>query len=335
MHKPITIKEIAKDLGVSFSTVSKSLNDSSEISEKTKKKVKEYAALRGYVPNQIALSLKNSATFTIGVIIPDIQNPFFAAVLRSIEVNAKLLGYRVVTFFTDEKLKEEEESLKILSKGLVDGLIVCPSEETFKQKMFDHFTAVKNMNTPVLIFDRVDEHLDFDSVSVNDSLSIKIALKHLYNEGSRNILFSSTIGNVSVGQRRKESFDRFLEEHKDVKGYVLEEADHTVLKAKLEALLKNEKIDGIMGVDIVATGIPNAVITKLGKKYIDEIALIGYVDKKHNEIQYPKISYINQHPEVMGQKAITMLVDKIKIGNSKLHNKEVIETSLVIEDTSN
>lgn len=334
MNKPITIKEIARDLGVSFSTVSKSLNDSSEISEKTKKKVKEYAALRGYTPNQIALSLKNSATYTIGVIIPDIQNAFFATVLKNIEIHAKQHGYRIVTFFTNEKLKEEEESLKILSKGLVDGLIVCPSDETFKKKKFAHFNAIKNMNTPVLIFDRVDENLDFDSVSVDDFKSITRALDYLYEKGARKIVLASAIPNVSVGKKRKEAFEAFLEANKEVDGMVLEHSEDGVLHNMLYEVLETKPMDAVLGVDINSTYIADAVITRLGKVYKEEISLLGYVDRKYNRLQYPKLSYINQYPEKIGKIAVDMIVDKIKIGNSRLLNKEVIQTALAINDTS-
>lgn len=334
MNKPITIKEIAKDLGVSFSTVSKSLNDSSEISEKTKKKVKEYAALRGYTPNQIALSLKNSATYTIGVIIPDIQNAFFASVLKNIEIHAKKHGYRIVTFFTNEKLKEEEESLKILSKGLVDGLIVCPSEETFEKKQFKHFDAIKNMNTPVLVFDRVDENLDFDSVSVDDHGSVISGLDYLYEKGARNILFASTIPTVSVGMKRKEAFQKFLADNPEVKGTILEDAENALLQEKLLETLKTEKVDAVLGVDINATMLSSSAIAMVGKKFKEEISLLGYVNKQYNRLVYPKISYINQFPEKIGEIAIDIIVDKIKIGNSKLLKKEIIETALAIKDTS-
>lgn len=334
MNKPITIKEIARDLGVSFSTVSKSLNDSSEISEKTKKKVKEYAALRGYTPNQIALSLKNSATYTIGVVIPDIQNSFFASVLKNIEIHAKNHGYRIVTFFTNERLKEEEESLKILAKGLVDGLIICPSDETFRKKKFTHFNAIKNMNTPVLVFDRVDENLEFDSVSVDDYQSIISALDYLYEKGARSIVLASAIPNVSVGKKRREAFENFMKANPEVKGVVLEDPESPVLQTMLYEVLETQKIDAVLGVDINSTMLSNAVIGMLGKKYKEEIALIGYVNKQYNRLQHPKISYINQFPEKIGQIAVDMIVDKIKIGNSKLLNKEVIQTALAIKDTS-
>ncbi|SFU34510.1 LacI family transcriptional regulator [Pustulibacterium marinum] len=334
MNKPITIKEIARDLGVSFSTVSKSLNDSSEISEKTKKKVKEYAALRGYTPNQIALSLKNSATFTIGVIIPDIQNAFFASVLKNIEIHAKSYGYRIVTFFTNEKLKEEEESLKILSKGLVDGLIICPSEETFKKRKFAHFDAVKNMNTPVLVFDRVDENLDFDSVSVDDFGSIISGLDYLYEKGARSILFASTIPALSVGKKRKEAFEKFLKDNPEVKGTILEDQENGVLQNMLLEVLKTEKIDAVFGMDIDSTMLASGAISMIGKEFKEEISLLGYVNKQYNRLVYPKISYINQFPEKIGQMAVDIIVDKIKIGNSKILKKEVIETFIAIKDTS-
>ena len=335
MKKKITIKEIAKILMVSVSTVSKAMNDSPEISEKTKKKVKELAKFYGYVPNHIAVSLKNQSTFNIGVIIPDIQNSFLAEVLKNIEVHAKKNGYRIITFFTGEKLKEERESLNILSNGMVEGIIVCPSEETFVERQFEHFKNIAE-TTPIVTFDRLHKELNFNSVSVDDDQSILKACAHFQETQAKNILFVSSIGWLSVGKTRRKTFNSFIENHTNIDGEVIEEHEMDDLRKKIEERITNKelpKIDAILGADIESTLIANAAISKTSLKYIDEISLIGYVNKRHNELQYPQISYINQFPEKVGEKAVELLINSLKDDSSKI-KKEVIKTEIVVKDTS-
>ena len=335
MKKKITIKEIAKILMVSVSTVSKAMNDSPEISEKTKKKVKELAKFYGYVPNHIAVSLKNQSTFNIGVIIPDIQNSFLAEVLKNIEVHAKKNGYRIITFFTGEKLKEERESLNILSNGMVEGIIVCPSEETFVERQFEHFKNIAE-TTPIVTFDRLHKELNFNSVSVDDDQSILKACDHFQSTDAKNILFVSSIGWLSVGKTRRRTFTGFIENNSSVTGETIEEHDLDELRKKIEARITDDsqpKIDAILGADIESTSIASASISRNKLKFIDEISLIGYVNKKQNELQFPRVSYINQYPEKVGEKAVELLINNLKQDQKKI-TQEIIKTEIVKKDTS-
>ena len=139
MKSKATLKQIAKELGVSVSTVSKALSDSSEISESTKTKIKEFAALKNYKPNSIAKNLKNQRTNTIGVIIPNILNPFFAKVFSGIEKEANDNGYNVITYISNESFQKEQQAIDILSNGTVDGFILSVAEESQKLKEYKHF----------------------------------------------------------------------------------------------------------------------------------------------------------------------------------------------------
>lgn len=319
---------------VSVSTVSKALNDSSEISEKTKKRVKELADFYGYVPNHIAVSLKNQSTFNIGVIIPNIQNPFFADVLKSIEINAKKEGFRIITFFTGEKLQEEIESLKILANGMVEGIIICPSEETSYERKFKHFQRIAE-TTPLVTFDRIDKELNFNSVSVDDDQSILQACNIFKQNKAKHLLFVSSIGRHSVGKTRRRTFTSFLKEVKNMDGVVLEENDFTKLQKTMEKhLLESpQKIDAVLGADIESTLIAHSIIMRHQLSYINEISLIGYVNKKQNELQYPRISYINQFPEKIGKQAVDILIRNLKTNPSN-PIKEIIKTKVVTQDTS-
>ena len=174
MKAKATLKQIAKELNVSVSTVSKALNDSPEISEQTKTKIKEYAKLKNYKPNVIGLNLKNRKTKTIGVIIPNILNSFFAKVFSGIEKVADAKGYNVIMCISNESLEKEAHTLEMLSNGTIDGFILSVSEEAQKQNNYDHFKEIINDGTPIVMFDRIADGIDCDKVIVDDFDAIAV-----------------------------------------------------------------------------------------------------------------------------------------------------------------
>jgi len=167
MNSKDTLKKIAKELGVSVSTVSKALNDSPEISEPTKLRVQEYAKLKNYKPNVIGLNLKNRSTRTIGVIIPNILNSFFAKVFTGIEKVADEKGYKVITCISNESLEKEISALEMLSNGTIDGFILSISEEAQKLQQFGHFKSIINEGTPIVMFDRTSDEVNSKSQKPN------------------------------------------------------------------------------------------------------------------------------------------------------------------------
>ena len=166
MRSKATLKQIAKELHVSVSTVSKALNDSPEISGQTKIKVQEYARLKNYKPNVIGLNLKNRKTKSIGVILPNILNPFFAKVFTGIEKVADEKGYNLITCISNESIHKEIHALDMLSNGTIDGFILAISEEAQKLQKFSHFKNTVNEGTPIVMFDRISDEIDCDKVIV-------------------------------------------------------------------------------------------------------------------------------------------------------------------------
>ena len=162
-----TLKELAKLLNISVSTVSKALNDSHEISEFTKKRVNELAEKLNYKPNRIAQQLKTNKTKTVGVILPTVINPFFAEVLHGIETAATNHDYDIIVCLSNEALKKEKRSLELLSNGSVDGFIFAVARETQVKKQTDHIRAIIDSKIPLLMFDRVINDIQCDKVIVN------------------------------------------------------------------------------------------------------------------------------------------------------------------------
>ena len=168
MRKKITLKQIAKELDVSISTVSKSLRNSPEIGEETREKVQAFAKLYNYKPNNIALSLKNRKTKTIGIIIPEIVHHFFATVISGIEHYANDYGYNVIVCLSDESFDKEVINMEMLAGGSIDGFIMSLSKETQNKGDFHHISEAINQGMPVVMFDRVTNDIFCDKVIIDD-----------------------------------------------------------------------------------------------------------------------------------------------------------------------
>ena len=318
-------------MNISVSTVSKSLNNSEEISAQTKERVKNLAKLRGYSPNPTAVRLQKQETMQIGVVLPSIENPFFASVLKGIDEIVNTSAYNIITFFSNESLQKEKECLDYFSKGNVDGILICIAGETNKKKTFDHIIDIKQKGIPLVLFDRIPmQPLGFDVVHVNDYDSIVSAFEYLENKECQNIAFVSSIPTLIVGRLRE---DGYLSKAKNP--IVIAFEDLNDLQLRLEESLKNEKIDGFIAADINATLLCNSAIQKQKTAESKEVSLIGYVNVAQNELSYPKISYIDQHPQEIGKQTANILLDRLE---SKFKNAPVsdivLNTTITIGDTS-
>src|SRR6187551_2742157 len=250
MKAKATLKQIAKELGVSVSTVSKALNDSPEISEQTKVKIKEYAKLKNYKPNVIGLNLKNRKSKTIGVIIPNILNSFFAKVFSGIEKVADKKGYNVITCISNESLEKEIHTLEMLSNGTIDGFILSVSEEAQKLQDYSHFSAIINDGNPIVMFDRIADEVECDKVVVDDFDSALNSTQHLINLGCKNIALISSVDNLSVGKLRADGYLKALADNNiPVNDKIILRTDsEDDMKSKIDAIFDN-KIDAIFALD--------------------------------------------------------------------------------------
>ena len=221
MKKNITIKELSKILEVSISTVSKALNDSYEISVSTKEKIQKYAKANNYKPNFNALSLKNRQTKTIGIIIPNMLNYFFAQVFNGIEKVANKRGYKIISCISNESFKKEVETIEMLSNGSIDGFILSLAEETVSKNNFSHFKEVLDNGTPIVMFDRVAHDVLCDKVIVDDFDATYNATKSLIDEGRKYIAFVSNINDISVGKLRERGYNKAILENGNLEPLVL------------------------------------------------------------------------------------------------------------------
>lgn len=326
--KKITVKELAKKLGVSISTVSKALNDSHEISEETKKRVQELAERYHYKPNRLAVNLKSGSTRTIGVILPSILSNFFTAVLCGIEQVTNDQNYNIITCFSNESFEREMTNMDILSNGIIDGLIVAISEETQIRRDYDHFKQCIQKGIPLVMFDRVTSAIECDKVVVDDYNDAFVATEHLVDCGCENIALVSAIDFLSVGKNRVKGFESAVEEnlgHLDDDMLIRCKVDE--LENRLEALLSKRKVDGIFAVDEDASLAIWKVCRKLGLQIPEQVSAIGYAGEKLARNLNPALTTVNQNGVEIGRESARILLDRLS-RNPKGYTTQVINTTI-------
>ena len=328
MKQKITIKTIAKELGVSTSTVSKALRDSHEISIDTKDKIKAYAAMFNYKPNSLALQLRNQKTKLIGVILPRIVHHFFSTVIKGIEQGASEKGYHIMVCFSNESYKKEVENLKVLSNGSVDGLIVSIAKETLETKDFTHFKDLVNEEIPLVLFDRVVDEILCDKVVVDDVGAGYKATKYLLNQNSLKIALITTPEHENVGTLRRQGYERALSE-KGIsvnKKLIIEVEEKENIKAQIERVF-DQDIDAVFAVNEIYAATAMRIAKEKGYKVPQEFSVIGFTDGLISEYSSPSITTIAQHGLEMGKQAVEVLIERIEKEAEVYEPKKIVISS--------
>lgn len=332
-NKKITLKELAAILRVSVSTVSKALNDSYEISEATKKKVKTAAIKYNYSPNLLAQGLKTKQTKILGVVIPDMRAPFFIRVLRGIEKEASAQGYNILTCFSDESYTKEKGILEMLSQGNVDGIIMSLGKESQEQGHIKHVNELIANGIPVTLFDRVDDRINCDKVVINDFESTYNATNVLLRSGAKNILFISPISTTTIGKNRYRGYSFALSERENLTEKVLHIEEYKDFSSDLNKILKEDKIDAIIAANEL-TGISAInIATRLGFKIPQEISIIGFTNGLLSMNSNPPLTTMSQHGKDIGKIATKKLINRLKNKNLEF-TTTVIETTLIKRGTT-
>ena len=319
--KRLTIKDIAKEFDVSISTVSKALNDSYEISVSTKEKIQKYAKENNYKPNFNALSLKNRRTKTIGIIIPNMLNYFFAQVFNGVEKVANERGYKIISCISNESFDKEVETIEMLSNGSIDGFILSLAEESVLKNDFSHFEDVMDNGTPIEMFDRVAEAINCDKVITDDFKGASKTVKYLAKSGSKNIAFISTISNLIVGKKRHQGYLKGLEKAN------LPVNNNLILKPIFEA----NKIDAVIATDESSAIAAMKVAQKQGHKIPENFAVVSFSNGILARHSSPKLTTVSQHGEKMGATAANLLIDRLeeKEDEKSAPKTVIIKTDLV------
>lgn len=327
----VTLKQLAKELNVSISTVSKALNNSEEIGEETIKRVKELAELYNYKPNKVALSLKQNKTKTIGVIIPDILNHFLAKVLFGIEREAAIHGYNIITCISNESLDKEKEGLQLLANGSVDGFILCLSQETQIKNEVTHFKKTIAQGLPIVMFDRVAYDVMCDKVIVDDFEAVYNATKLLIDEGRKNVAFISSIDDLSVGKLRERGYNKAILEHSDQRPLVLKISKKDNYQLKIKSLFQTHVVDGVISADNATGVISINIAVNVGLKVPQDMSVIGFSSMYISNHSVPRLTSIRQHAKDIGANAAQLLIKRLHSKNVSENDvtTRIIKTSLI------
>jgi DNA-binding LacI/PurR family transcriptional regulator len=330
----VTIKDIARMLGISKSTVSRALSEHSDVNAETRQKVLEVARQLNYSPNAIALNLKQQRTNTIGVIIPETVNRFFAKAIGGIQRIANLAGYNVMICQSDESYVTEKNNLQSLIAAHVDGVIISVSSETDRT---DHFDKLLQRNIPVVFFDRISESLQTSQV-VTDNYEIAFeGTEHLIAQGCTRIAIIAGPQNLYVSKNRFAGYLDALRKHnipiRDQ--YIIHSQFHS---GDIEAYTRQlinlpQRPDAVFAINDYAAIEMMHVFKKNGLKIPEDIAVLGFNNEHICKFSEPALSSIELSSYDMGTTAAELLLKQIK-GETREPERKLIKSRLVIREST-
>ena len=338
MKPKLTLKQIARELEVSISTVSKALKDSPEIGEDTKQKIKAFAKLYNYKPNNIALSLKNRKTRTIGIVIPEIVHYFFTTVISGVEQVANEKGYNVIVCLSNNSFDREVLNLEMLANGSTDGFIISMAKETMQKEDYHHLIEVANQGMPLVLFDRVSDQINCDKVIIDDVLGAKKAVQHLIDIGNKKIGLISTVDYISVGKLRTQGYLQALEENgiSVDENLILKIEDMERSEEEIRKFFKQKEVDALFAVNEHFAVSAIRVLKENGLEVPADVSVIGFTDGELSKRFIPSLTTVSQHGEQMGAEAARLLIDRLENEpeDEESYKTSIVETHLIKREST-
>lgn len=326
-----TLKAIAKQLGVSVTTVSRSLNGKAReygISVKTEDAVRKAAKRLNFSPDPLARGLRLNRTLSIGLIIPDISNPYFAVIAKNVEMAARAGGYSVILCDSEENTDLEAESLALLRDRKVDGLVIAPVGQSA-----EHFDAIRDGNPPAVVIDRRFPHLRLPYVTSDNYRGAMDATNYFLERGHRTIACVQGLAKTSPNRERVRGYQTALTEHgipvddSLVVGSSFSE-ENGYICAKL--LIKNTKgVTAMLALsNLIALGILRA-LSEEALRVPDDMSIICFDDQPYCAHLNPPMTAVEQDKEQIGRIAVRLLLDHIHALHSPSHGGIVLPTRLI------
>ncbi|HOK98924.1 MAG: LacI family DNA-binding transcriptional regulator [Bacteroidales bacterium] len=329
-----TIKDIAARLGISPSTVSRALKDHPDIGIETKRAVRELAIQLNYKPNALAISLRNSRSNIIGVIIPEIVHYFFSTVISGIEDVAYEAGYQVMVCQSNELYQHEVKNTQALLLSRIEGLLVSVSKET---RDFSHLRNLQSVNIPIVFFDRAVDEIPADRVIVDDFEGAYRIVKHMIEMGCRRIAHLGTVEDLAIGRNRLNGYLKALKDHNipiDEKLIVRSDTMQSAQIVTKRLVYELNPPDGIFAVnDLTAIGALQT-IKECKLRVPEDICVAGFGNGLYSEITDPPITTVDQNGYRMGQIAMNLLLDRLIRKEPYPYVTEVLETNLIIRKST-
>lgn len=333
---PATLSDIASQLNISISTVSRALHNHPAINENTKRQVIKLAQKLNYQPNMLALSLLNRKTNTIGIIVPEITSYFFSSVINGIQDYVNDTGYQLIISQTEESNEKEKEILQAMSRVRVDGFLVSPTSETHDAK---HFNKLVDNGTPLVIFDRDCVGCNADKVLVDDYEGAFQAVEYLIKSGCRRIAHITGPDNLSISTHRLNGYLDALKKHNiskknelifNVKGFTPEFG----VEAAKSMMELRQLPDAIFAInDGIAIG-AMYVIKEAGIQIPNQISVVGFDDEPHSSYFIPPLTSVWQPVYDMGLLSARILLNKLRGEKTAKTRFEILKPELIVRESS-
>lgn len=329
------MKEIAKKLNLSVSTVSRALKDSPELHPDTKKRVVEMAESMHYQPNLLAQSLRISRSKVLGVIVPELTSHFFSSNISGIQDTAYKRGYNIMICQSNESFEQEKSNIKILVSSQVDGLLISLSRET---KTYEHLKELVDREIPFIMFDRVTEEIPVSRVTVDDAHGAYLVVRHMLEQGCRKIAYFSGPEDLYISKKRKEGYLLALSEYGisevESRTYITDLTLEMNRKITLEMIQEKDQPDGIFAmIDPLAVDVM-MVLKENNIRIPQDIALAGFTNNPTSAVVEPSLTTVSQPGYKMGQIAANHLLDQLEELVSDDPQSFVLSTTLVVRNSS-
>lgn len=334
--KNTTISDIANELDINISTVSRALKDHPGISDETKQMVIQTAKRLNYYPNSIASALARGKSNVIGVIVPSTGEHFFASIINGIESTAKKNNYKILISQSNDSVSDEEENIKTLLETHVDGILASLAMET---KSFGHYQQILDKQIPLVLFDRYDEALEVDVVAVDDYLGAYRAVNHLIEQGCKTIAHFSGLKHVKIYNERLRGYKQALEDNGIAYDPDLVFESNMELEQGREFAIKLLDSDTFPDAifcanDYVAMGAIQ-ILKENGIEIPDQVAVVGFSNDAFASFITPSLTSVEQYSTRIGQIAAELFLKKIDNKNSEaIPQKIVITPKLIIRESS-
>jgi DNA-binding LacI/PurR family transcriptional regulator len=334
MEKPATIKDIARQLNISISTVSRALRNTPDVNIDTRKAVMALAEELSYQPNKLALSLKQKQTHNIGVIVPNLDY-VLATMVKGIDEVALEAGYTVMVCQSNESFGREIVNTRRLLDSLVDGFIISVSSET---KVFDHFKKIQEKKMPVVMFDRLIPDLKAPGVRIDNMDGGYQATEHLIEQGYKRIAILAGPKNLGISNIRMEGYLNALKKYRikadpDLMIHCDFNQQYAYI-ATQELLAMKKRPDAIFTIsDRMAIGAMLAIKEK-GLRMPQDIGLVGFNNEPVVSLVTPRISSVDQPAFDLGKVAAKLFIETVHNNNDMSMVEEVLKPKLIIRESS-
>lgn len=331
--KHITIKDIARELNISVSTVSRALQNHPDISERTKDLVRDCARQLNYKPNIMASNLRTSKNTTIGVVIPELNHHFFSSILDGIEQTANEAGYNILICQTGEDVQKEIRSVQTLIGSRVAGMLVGVSKQTAQ---LHHLQEVLDNSIQLVLYDRPCPSLPCDQVVSDDYMGAFNAVEYLIQTGKRKVMFMSSSFQLEVSRRRYQGWrDALMRYHIPIHDNMIVECDTRsgAIIATPRILQSEDRPEAIFCVnDDCAAGVLHAAQI-MGVKVPDELSICGFSNAPICRATVPMLTTVQQHGVAIGKRATMRLLKRLA-GEDRIPQTEMVPTDLIVRETT-